>query len=315
MPPASLPWQWFEFRSKPRPVPPLPDAPRSLEESAAQPYQIDVDGQPIPFKYLRIPSATGIARPALLMLHGMGLTIASFRAIAPYLLATHDLILPDYSGFSCDGSLPVHGPFKAFTAAVWRIADALHLDRIDLAGSSLGGGFVLIATLAEPSRVGRIVLANPACFPQQLPSMYRLARIPILGEIIMLTSSAEKLIGGLERIGYVDKSRFDPALRGQYIASLSRRRNRFRLMHLIRELPAGPADLAGSPHLERLSEIRQPVLISWGVQDPLLVEDAGIRLAQALPNSTFEEYADLAHMPHEEAPQRIGPRWAEFLSA
>ena len=92
------------------------------------------------------------------------------------------------------------------------------------------------------------------------------------------------------------------------------RRTRLRLMQIMRELPAGPRDLAGHRHLNRLSAITQPVLISWGLRDPLLTEGAGERLAAALPHGIYEVYGDLAHMPHEEAPERIGRRWAEFFN-
>jgi len=83
----------------------------------------------------------------------------------------------------------------------------------------------------------------------------------------------------------------------------------------MRRLPAGPRDMTVALHVPRLGEIQQPVLISWGLEDPLLVEGAGERLARALPNATYETYPHLAHMPHEEAPELVGPRWASFLNA
>jgi pimeloyl-ACP methyl ester carboxylesterase len=304
-----LPWRWFEFRQSPRsPNLPLPADPHAV-------YAIEVDSHVIPFKFLRRPSGGAPPRPVLMLLHGMGLTIASFRGIASHLLATHDLLCPDYSGFSQDSApLPDHASFKAFVVSIWRLADALGIDRLSLAGNSLGGGLALMATLLAPQRADRIVLSNPACFPQPLPSMYRMARVPLWGELMMLLASPEKFMAGLEYIGYVDKTRFDPALRALYAASLASRRNRLRLMQLIRQLPANAADLTGAAYLARLSLLRQPVLVSWGVQDPLLAEGAGERLAAALPNATYDPHPDLSHMCHEEAPDRIGRRWAEFLN-
>lgn len=144
--------------------------------------------------------------------------------------------------------------------------------------------------------------------------MYRLARVPLVGELMMAITPAEKLIGGVEFIGYADKTRFPPDLRRRYERSMSIPENRFRLMRIMRHLPAGPRDMSVALHVPRLGEIQQPVLISWGVQDPLLVEGAGERLAKALPNATYDVYPDLAHMPHEEAPDLLGPRWAQFLN-
>jgi pimeloyl-ACP methyl ester carboxylesterase len=62
-----------------------------------------------------------------------------------------------------------------------------------------------------------------------------------------------------------------------------------------------------------LREITAPTLITWGFLDKLLIPTNGRRLSEDLPNATYIEYPDLAHMPHEEAPDRVGPEWAAFL--
>jgi pimeloyl-ACP methyl ester carboxylesterase len=248
-----------------------------------------------------------------MLLHGMGLTIASFRGVAPFLLETHDLILPDYSGFSLRQSGDGLG-MKGVVRSLWRIADVLGIRRMSLGGNSLGGGLCLMAALEEPDRVDRLVLSNPACFPQTLPRMYRLARVPLLGELFMTITAAEKFVGGVEYIGYVDKGRFPRELKQRYERSLGVRANRYRLMNIMRQLPGHARDTPAAPHIRRLAEIRVPVLVTWGQQDPLLTPDAGTRLAAALPRGVYEPHADMAHMPHEEAPERVGRRWAAFLN-
>jgi pimeloyl-ACP methyl ester carboxylesterase len=313
--PPPLPWEWFDFDEPARPLSAGRRAPAVEEGGHRRVYAICVDGRPVPFKFLRQQSTP--RRPVLLLVHGMGLTIASFRDIARHLFPSHDLLLPDYSSFSLaatstDGT---GSAAKVFAYSLWRIADTLGIDRVSIGGNSLGGGLCLLATLLALDRVDRLVLSNPACFPQELPRMYRIARVPLVGEIMMAITPAEKLIGGVEYIGYADKSRFAPELRRRYERTMSIPENRYRLMHIMRHLPAGPRDMSLAVHVDRLGEIRQPVLISWGLQDPLLVEGAGERLAKALPNATYEPYSDLAHMPHEEAPDRLGPRWAAFLNA
>jgi pimeloyl-ACP methyl ester carboxylesterase len=306
---APLPWRWFAFRRLPKAaIPPLSADPDDV-------YGLPGDGQIIPFKLISRASSPGQPRPVVMLLHGMGLTIASFRGVAPYLLATHDLLLPDYSGFSQDSApLPEEAGFKAIVVWLWRLADALGIARLSLAGNSLGGGLALMAALHQPRRVEKIVLANPACFPQDLPTTYWLARLPLWGELMMTLTSPERLIAGLEHVGYVDKARFDPALRAIYVANMATRRNRLRMMQLIRQLPADGRDVTEAPYVSRLAEVRQPVLVSWGGRDPLLAPGAGERLARALPRATYELHPDLAHVCHEEAPERIGRRWAEFLN-
>jgi pimeloyl-ACP methyl ester carboxylesterase len=307
-----LPWEWFEFVGNPRRF----DSPAANTHAPLQTWTVPVDHRPVPFKLFR----QGHGRPLLILLHGMGLTIASFRGISGYLFASHDLALIDYSslsGTSRENAWPAGGvAIKVMADAVWKVADALQSDNFSLAGNSLGGGMCLIAALQRPGdpRLRKMLLSNPACYPQRLPKMYRLARIPLLGELLMTITPPEKLLGGVEYIGYVDKTRFDPLLRAHYARSMSQRKNRLRLMDMIRHLPANASDVTMAVHLGRLQEITQPVLVTWGEQEHLLAEDAGQRLARQLPHGHYAPYADLAHMPHEEAPERIGPLWAEFLN-
>jgi pimeloyl-ACP methyl ester carboxylesterase len=314
-----LPWEWFDFLQAPRAV--YGRIADSVEEGGAEHCgKVAIDKQIVPFKLLLRKRADGKARPVLVMLHGMGLTIATFHGVAKYLLETHDLALIDYSSLSSitwnspDGWPHGGVAIKVMAESVWAVADAIGVEVVDLAGNSLGGGLCLVATIQRPRRVRRVVLANPACYPQELPRAYRLARVPLLGELLMATARPEKLIDGLEHIGYVDKSRFEPELRARYLKCMGRRRNRFRLMEMIRHLPHGATDLTVAMHIGQLKDITQPVMLTWGEQDPLLVEGAGRRLAADLRNCTFRVYPDLAHMPHEEAPERVGPAWAAFLN-
>jgi pimeloyl-ACP methyl ester carboxylesterase len=314
--PAPLPWDWFDFTSEPRPLTGgMEGVPPVTERGYERAYRILLDNRAVPFKVFRQVSPDGKARPTLLLVHGMGLTIASFRGVAHHLFATHDLVLPDYSSFTLTDVTTDESPAaKVYAHSLWRIIDLLGVEKISAGGNSLGGGLCLLAALMEPRRMKRMVLANPACFPQELPKMYRLARMPLLGEALMTITGAEKLIGGVEYIGYVDKTRFVPELRERYLRTMGHARNRYRLMRIMRHLPSDARDMTIAMHVPRLGEITQPVLISWGLQDPLLVEGAGERLARALPNATYETYPELAHMPHEEAPEVIGPRWAGFLN-
>jgi pimeloyl-ACP methyl ester carboxylesterase len=319
---APLPWSWFDFDDHPLLIDPeesqiFPDIDNN---GAHRVYAVEFDHRLIPFKFFRQSTSSGQRRPLLVLQHGMGLTIATFRGVGPYLFQTHDLALIDYSSLTChkgpDGWPRGGVAIRALAESTWPIVDALGAEKFSIGGNSLGGGIALITALhpQAKTRVQKILLSNPACYPQPLPTFYQLARIPLLGEFLFSITRPEKMIAGVEFISYVDKSRFDPDLKNRYIRHLSHRQNRLRVMEMMRHLPNDERDLTSALHLPRLHQITQPVLLSWGEQDKLLVPASGPRLARDLPNCTFDSYPDLAHMPHEEAPERIGPRWAEFLA-
>src|SRR4051812_32846993 len=96
-----LPWEWFDFAELARAV---TGKFAGVEEGGATcVYAMEFEGRSIPFKYFRREGAAGQARRTLVLLHGMGLNIASFRGVSGYLFATHDLLLVDYSGLMCAG--------------------------------------------------------------------------------------------------------------------------------------------------------------------------------------------------------------------
>ena len=163
LPPAPLPWDWFDLAPPPRDLPAggIAEIPTADQGGAAITWQTRHDHKTLLARILRQP---GSSRPALLLLHGMGLTIATFRGIAPWLLPTHDLILVDYSGLACMHCAPKdHGwggtiDVQHLVTGLFALLEVLHLPQADFAGNSLGGGtaarFAIRATaMSDADRV------------------------------------------------------------------------------------------------------------------------------------------------------------------
>lgn len=98
--------------------------------------------------------------PAVVLLHGLGLSRAVFDPVLPALAARFRVLRLD---------LPGHGASRPSAAAgslehedVLATLDALGLDRVHLVGHSRGGGIAVDLALAHPSRVGRLVLLAPS---------------------------------------------------------------------------------------------------------------------------------------------------------
>ena len=304
-----LPLEWFEFTTKPRPAPAYqPDAPGTAPAT----WMVQLDHRAVPFKYIRRDPL--IPRPVLALLHGLGVTVATFHGISGYLFATHDLLLLDYNSFSVKTAWPVGGvALRVLAAGIWAMTDALRIPSVSLAGASLGGGLAMLATQQRPAAVARIALFNPAIYPQSLPFLYNVTRTPILGELLMAIVSPERMIDGAARVGYSAPEKMPSALRRIYEANMRSYANRLRFMDDIRHLPGSDREMRH--HGPSLAALQQPILVVWGCQEHLLKINAARRLAGDLPHVRAVEFADLAHAPHEEAPHVIGPVVAEFLAA
>lgn len=301
---------WFEFRQRP----PAYRAGEALNTPAGAPLPraVMVDGRAVTFQ--RIPGYGSAPRRTLVLLHGMGLTGASFQPVSPWLLPTHDLLLIDYNSFAAPETWPAGGvSLRMMAAGVGAVVDALRLTDYAMAGSSLGGGLAVMHTLYYPVRPTHMILINPAVYPQELPLVYRLWRWPVLGELLMKITPAEKLIAGVAFLGYSSPERMDQGVRWAYERNMAAYARRLELLDVVRQLPCNRREMIHVASL--LPTIRVPTLVVWGRQEILLLPDAGDRLARDLPQGRLLAYDDLAHLPHEEAPERVGPELARFLNA
>ena len=117
------------------------------EHTNAQTYFIQVQQRRIAFRLLRAAGAPS-QRPVLMLLHGMGLHIASFYGIAGYVLRTHDLLLVDYNSYAVPEGWPAGGvSLREMVADAMRVPAALQIPRLAVGGSSLGGGMSLMAAV------------------------------------------------------------------------------------------------------------------------------------------------------------------------
>ncbi len=272
-------------------------------------YFAEAGERKIPFKFLR--SGPG-RRPVVVFLHGMGLTTASYWGMLAYTMRSHDVLLIDWSDFATGDYWPRRGlSLERLAADFLAVPHALGIDRFVLSGSSLGGGLSLMTAIGHPSLVTGLMLFNPAAYPQSLPMFYQIARIPLLGEFIMRTVGSRSLTYGVFKTGYADPRKAHPDLVKMYEINMRPLANRLKLMHLIRALPTRHSHVARYADLAR--HIDQPVMVVWGVKDGLLHGATPNRLQKDIQGLQLEMVDHVSHLPHEEAPERVGPMVAEFL--
>lgn len=259
-----------------------------------------------------IPRATGfLARSAeriyyevcgsgadLVLCHGAGGNHAVwFQQVAWFAARGRRITSWDQRGFGRSTDFSKEGGPQAAAADLLALLDHLEISRADLVGQSMGGWAALGAALAEPARVGRLVLADtlggvaPPELGAQIQRILRSAALPAqLGLHPALDDSlAER----------------DPAL-----------------AHLYQMLGAfGEPDLARiAPRLwatqhppAALRTLDMPVLFVVGSRDPLF-PPALVRAAAAMiPDARVVEIAGSGHSPYFENAPAWNAAVAEFL--
>ncbi len=238
-------------------------------------------GEPIVFMHGTGPGASFL-RPLLERLEG-------FRVIAP-----------DRPGQGL--SAPINLTRDQFRehAAEWvgRLLDALGLDRVALAGHSMGGLWALWYALARPERVTSLVLLAPPQLPgTRCPLPFRLMATPVLFRSVQRVSppSSHSSLQFAKMMGEGDTLVDHPDLidlmvaagKDPIIANTNVNEARAIISPLALVTPSGfRRDLRLRPG--ELGRVSARTLLIWGDREPLGTVEAAKDIARLMPHATLE---------------------------
>ena len=136
--------------------------------------QLDLAGSPVFLSTGGQPLDTG--KPAVLLLHGAGLDHSVWTLQARY-LAHHgrSVIAPDLPGHGRSGGDALR-TIADLTRWCWSLLDALQIDRVNLAGHSMGALIALSAASDRPARVQSLCLIAAAAEMPVHPELLAAAR-------------------------------------------------------------------------------------------------------------------------------------------
>lgn len=248
------------------------------------------------------------AGPVILMLHGWGASLYTFRHALELLPARgFRTIAVDLRGFGLsDRPSDAHAySLAAYLADLDALVEALGLGRFALAGHSMGGGLSLHYALRHADRLTALALINPtelAAIPA-LRAM-RAAPRPVvewLGERLV-PRWLVKLI--LEKIAFADISRIAPRDVEEYWAPTQ-------IPGFVRAARRSVAEFDWTPLSdERIASLSVPTTVVLGTEDRLIrhARPAALRLAGA----DVRELAG-AHCVHEERPGEVYDLLGSFV--
>jgi pimeloyl-ACP methyl ester carboxylesterase len=263
----------------------------------------------------------------VLFIHGLGSSgYIEWRFNLEAAARRHRVYAPDLPGFGRTEKPRARYGIPYFTRFIERYMDARGLRSAAVVGTSLGGRIALELALEHPRRVNKLVLVNALGFG--LPKVhvsYGLVTIPRLGEAVMniardalhwapshmIRRVAGRLSGAshdLKRTmddAYLDNLRELYAAEGYHDAYLATVRS------LVR-----PRALFGGHHdaTKRLNELKIPVQLIWGANDPLFPL-AHATLAQSLiKGSKLAVIEGAGHTPQAERPEEFNRVLDKFLA-
>lgn len=282
-------------------APPAParidlDAFEAMKKSVALP-----DGETLAYLTMGDPAGTPVV-----LIHGYTDSARDWVPLAPYLSPRLRLILVDIRGHGRSGKPECCYTRFDFAYDIKLLLDALHIERADIVGHSLGS--IIAQTFAEvwPERTGRAVLISSsggrrADGPPHEPKFDYAAAIRELKE--PLDPESKFMIGW-----WSSPTPVDPDF-------LRRQRQDAAAIPLRVWLAILDQGLTDTDLQRTLPRLKAPVLLIWGSADPLMEEEVRQTLRAALPQAEVKIFPGLGHNPFWEQPAACAAVINRFLTA
>lgn len=200
--------------------------------------------------------------------------------------------------------------------------DQLDVQSAPVVGNSMGGLWTLRFALAHPERAAELCLIGcPALYPEtSAPFPRRFGSVPIVGELlfenVVKPEDADGVRDGLENNGHPMATTTD--LPTEYLEALYRMDDMpyFTLSWVsvaqsaLRLRGAVPEAALTS---DDLRDVRSPVSLIWGSNDPFGTVEQGRAGVEHFPDAEFHEVG-VGHFPWLDEPGRCGELFREFVA-
>lgn len=257
---------------------------------------VAIEGHELRYRTYGTP---GEGKPNVVLLHGMGNSLQSFRFLAPLLADNFYAVAVDLPGFGLSAK-PVEFDYRApnMGRLVGEFIRTVGLKRAVIAGHSMGGSIALHTALLgaqnnEPEISG-LILMNPGIISDGVPKFTKYMPFPFQ------RISAKQFGDRKFRESFLKVSYVNPALVTEQVM------DDLQLASKSEGYLAGSTSMMGQyadpPALSLLNDITVPTLIAWGLQDRNKPPAELEQLRNALTGTRVEVVAVEAsgHYVHEE---------------
>jgi magnesium chelatase accessory protein len=250
--------------------------------------------------------------PPLLLLHGTGASVHSWRGLMPLLAQTHTVIAPDLPRHAFTTGHDAYAmSLPAMAREVARLLETLDAQPAAIIGHSAGAAIALQLAL-DHAYTGPIVGLSAALrpFPGAMAQIFpAIAKTLFVNPLVprIFTGSID-LVGGAEKFLWRSThSRIDAAGLACYAKLLKHPGHAGGALAMMAnwDLPALRT---------RMDEVANPVLLLHGVNDPAIPLDWARDAARWLPKARLDVLPGLGHLAHEEAPDKTAAHIAAFLA-
>jgi len=266
-------------------------------------HDVEIDGR-------RIRYADHGDGPALVLLHGMGGCWQWWLEVLPELALHHRVIAVDLPGFGRSEPLPRPADIATHADIVAALVRRLGIDRVIVAGHSMGGLVSISLAIEHPELVDRLVLVDAGGVPmseRRLGAVLKLLRASywtftrpaVLNRLTTSSTTRNRML----KMAFRQPDSLSPELAREVIPALA--------------APGFLDSIAASARAVRTTEperISQPTLLIWGAHDAFAPLHTAHAMLDRLPDGRLRVLTDVGHSPLVEAPSRFLEAMLPFTS-
>nr|WP_037618635.1 alpha/beta hydrolase [Streptomyces aureus] len=255
--------------------------------------------------------------PALVLIHGIGDSSATWAELIPDLARTHTVIAPDLLGHGDSDKPRADYSVAAYANGVRDLLATLDIESATLVGHSLGGGVAMQFAYQFPERTERLILVSAGGVGGEVTPALRAVSLP--GAHLLL--SALRLPGMSLHVGLF--------LRLMRLVDADLARDAPELLNLVDALPDATSRSAFIRTLRGVVDWRgqavtmldrcyltegMPTMLLWGDRDGVVPVRHAHGAHEAMPGSRLEIFEGAGHFPFHSDPARFLALVQEFTS-
>ncbi|WP_329125735.1 alpha/beta fold hydrolase [Streptomyces sp. NBC_01465] len=256
--------------------------------------------------------------PAVLLVHGIGDSSATWSRLVGPLARHHTVIAPDLLGHGHSDKPRADYSVAAYANGVRDLLGVLGIDRVTLVGHSFGGGVAMQFAYQFPERVDRLVLVSTGGVGRQVTPVLRAATLPgadLVMSLLKLPGSRLQVRLAVRALQLLDTGLgLDaPDLIG-LVDALPDARSRSAFTRTLRAV----VDWRGQvvTMLDRCYLTQGiPTLLVWGARDSVLPVRHAHTAYEAMPGSRLAVFQGAGHFPHHSEPDRFQALIEEFIAS
>lgn len=256
--------------------------------------------------------------PALLFVHGFPLSGFTWRYLLPALSQHYSCYVPDLAGMGdSEWSIGTDFSWDGHARRLKRLADHFGLKRYSVIAQDTGASFARCLALMDSARVERLVMINteiPGHRPPWIPFYQMLMRqLPWAPATFRVLLRSRVFLRSPMGFGgcFNDLSLIDGDFHANFVAPyIASARRTDGMRRYLSDLYWEPVDAFRQRH----AELRMPVLLLWGEDDPTFPQALAREMAKQIPHGKFAGIADAKLLVHEEQPEKALKVLLPFLA-